>query len=128
MNSLSYKKIEEILDKRPRGEVKVPVSDLRDMFKTVKHALRCHGILGFTDEGTPIVNDLGMAEIVRNVATIEFESLGTMTSCHVSRKTGELIWNAEMAFAAPNGTTLTMTQGYPLSILEENQVFKFELP
>ena len=128
MNSLSYKTIEGILDKRPRGEVKVPVNDLRDMFKTVKHALRSHGILGFTDEGTPIVNDIGMVEIVRSVAAVEFESLGTMTSCQVSRKTGELIWNAEMAFSAPDGTTLTMTRRYPLTMLQEKRVFKFELP
>lgn len=128
MNSLSYKTIEGILNKHPRGEVKVPVNDLRDMFKTVKHALRCHGILGFTDEGTPIVNDIGMVEIVRSVAAVEFESLGTMTSCHVSRKVGELIWNAEMAFSVPDGTTLTMTQKYRLPILQEKRVFKFELP
>lgn len=127
MNSLSYKTIEGILDKRPRGEVKVPVNDLRVMFKTVKHALRSHGILGFTDEGTPIVNDIGMVEIVRSVAAVEFESLGTMTSCHVSRKAGELIWNAEMTFSVPDGTTLTMTRRYPLTMLQEKRVFKFEL-
>lgn len=129
MNSLSYKAIEQVVEasKTLPKDTPVPVQAgaLRDLFKSIRSALRCQGILGFTDEGHPIVNDIGMVAIVKAVAADDYEPLGTMVSCKVNRKSGELIWNADMTFAAPNGTSITITQRYRLSYLEDKRKFQY---
>lgn len=107
--------------------VSVPITDLRDLFKTVKHALRHDGILGFTDEGWPIVNDAGMVAIVKSVATDEFGYLGNMLSCKVSTKAWSMSWNVEMEFNTSSGP-ITMHRAYSLAYLEEKRKFKYQLP
>ena len=132
MNSLSYKEIEKVVEniKTLPKDTPVPVQAgaLRGLFKSIKSAMRCQGILGFTDEGHPVVNDIGMVAIVKSVAKEEYESLGIMVSCQVSRKAGDLIWSADMVFAAPNGTSITLTQRYRLSYLSDKRKFQYELP
>lgn len=132
MNTLSYRTIEQIINEANTRDfdtmVSVPVDTLRDLFKTVRRGLRAQGILGFNDDGYPIVNDIGMVAIIQSVAKDEYESMGTMVSCDVSRKSPDLMWNAKMVFAAPNGTHVTITQSYELRYLNEVRRFEYKLP
>lgn len=132
MNPTSYQIIEQIINEANKRDhdtmVSVPVGDLRDLFKLVRHLLRRQGTLGFTEQGNPIVNDIGMIAIVKSIAKNEFGHLGNMISCNISRKAGELIWVAEMVFPGPDGTSITITQNYRLSYLADKFKFEYELP
>lgn len=125
----NYLAIEEVVNSNHRSDavVKVKIGTLRDMFGAIKRAYKAQGILGFTNDFDPIVNDIGMVSIVRSVAEEDFSSYGPMVACKVSRTTADLIWQAEMIFLTPDGD-LTLTHSYSLNSLEGRRKFKFELP
>lgn len=130
MNSSSYKTIEQIINEAGKRDfdtmVSVPVTDLRDLFKSVKHALRAQGILGFNDDGHQIVNDIGMVPIVRSVAEEDFGSYGPIKSCEISRPSQDREWHVKMVFSHPSGD-ITINRSYSLPYLETRRRFEFKL-
>lgn len=125
----NYPEIEKLVNepKRSDAEVKVKFGVLRDMYRAIARANKERGILGFTSEHWPIVNDIGMVPIVRSVAEEDFGSYGPMKSCEVSRHSGDLIWQAKMVFSHPTGD-ITINRSYPLAYLETRRQFEFKLP
>lgn len=125
----NYLAIEEVVSSNHRSDsvVKVKLGTLRDMFSTIKRAYKAQGVLGFTNDLDPIVNDIGMVSIIRSVAEEDFSSYGPMVVCKVSRKTPDLAWQVEMVFLTPDGD-LTLTHSYSLNSIEGRRKFKFQLP
>lgn len=131
MNPSSYKTIEQIINNASKQDldmmVSVPVGDLRDIFRTVKRAFRNQGVLGFNDEGHPIVNDMGAAEIIRSVAEEDFKDIGTIKSIKVFRKYPEATWAVEVTFKTTKDD-FVVTRSYDMVYLKCKRNFEYQLP
>lgn len=80
MDSISYLYIYNALMESKGGDVlEVQRTELRNLFKMLRHLMRERGWLGYEDTGELKVNRVGLVDIVKDLFRSDFEHLGTPT-------------------------------------------------
>lgn len=129
MDSRSYKEVEGLLKVAgdTNGSITVTTESLRNIFKELKRYRRECGLLGYTEEGKPIVNDIGMMPIIRSIFEEDYGRLGAFSNFEVVCKT-DMVWNVRATYQSKLGPA-TICRKYGLNYIEQRRPnFEYQLP
>lgn len=95
MTPASYKAIDKVLQEQKTDIVQVHRSDLKNIFRELRHYRRMSGFLGYTDDGRPIANERGMSVIVTQAFRDEYPELAEGSDIRIESDINSGVWTVK---------------------------------